>query len=252
MQVLLSSIGSRGDVQPILALALELKALGHDATLCVAPNFKDWIESYGAACIPIGPNLKKLTGGTAPGKPIVPSSEQLQRMAEESVRGQFHVVGEAARGCDLLLGAGALQIALRSVAEAQKVPYIFVATARLSCHREFIPHRKQAAITRFRYRRRSISSFGEKMKRTSIDAGQRSTRSGKSSVCLPYRACSPTSLQIAHGSPPTPCSRRPAPPLGWRSFRQARGCSPTRRRCRKTSRAFSPAVRLPFTWDLAA
>ena len=31
MQVLLSSIGTRGDVQPILALGLELQSLGHRA-----------------------------------------------------------------------------------------------------------------------------------------------------------------------------------------------------------------------------
>ena len=43
MQILLSSIGSRGDVQPILALGLELLALGHTARLCTAPNFKAWI-----------------------------------------------------------------------------------------------------------------------------------------------------------------------------------------------------------------
>jgi vancomycin aglycone glucosyltransferase len=66
MKVLISSIGSRGDVQPILALALELRALGHDVRLCVAPNFKDWVESFGLACVPIGPDLKKLTGGAAP------------------------------------------------------------------------------------------------------------------------------------------------------------------------------------------
>jgi vancomycin aglycone glucosyltransferase len=127
MQVLLSSIGSRGDVQPILALALELRALGRQARLCVAPNFKEWIESYGLECIPIGPDLKKLTGGTVPGKPVLPSAEQLQRMADESVRGQFQVIAEAARGCDLVVAAGALQIAARSIAEAQKIPYIFAA-----------------------------------------------------------------------------------------------------------------------------
>src|SRR5512141_2317253 len=99
MRVLLSSIGSRGDVQPLLALALELKALGHQARLCVAPNFKDWIESYGLECAPIGPDLKKLTGGTVPGKPVLPSKEQLQQMADQSVRDQFRVIGEAARGC---------------------------------------------------------------------------------------------------------------------------------------------------------
>ncbi len=127
MQVLLSSIGSRGDVQPIVALAVELQALGHRPRLCVAPNFKEWIESYGLECVPIGPDLKKLTGGTVPGRPVLPPPEQLQQMAEQMVRGQFQVIGEAARDCNLIVAAGALQIATRSIAEAQKIPYVFAA-----------------------------------------------------------------------------------------------------------------------------
>jgi len=127
MQVLLSSIGSRGDVQPLVALGVELQALGHRARLCVAPNFKEWIESYGLECTPIGPDLKKMTGGTVPGKPILPSKEQLQQMADQMVRGQFQVIGEAARDCDLIVAAGALQIATRSIAEAGNIPYVFAA-----------------------------------------------------------------------------------------------------------------------------
>jgi vancomycin aglycone glucosyltransferase len=128
MQVLLSSIGSRGDVQPIVALGLELQALGHRARLCVAPNFKEWIESYGLECVPIGPDLKKMTGGTVPGKPVLPfSKEQLQQLAGQMVRGQFQVIGEAAHDCDLIVAAGALQIATRSLAEAQDIPYVFAA-----------------------------------------------------------------------------------------------------------------------------
>ena len=128
MQVLLSSIGSRGDVQPIVALGLELQALGHRARLCVAPNFKEWIESYGLECTPIGPDLKKMTGGTVPGKPVLPfSQEQLQQFAEQMVRGQFQVIAEAARDCDLIVAAGALQIATRSIADMRNIPYIFAA-----------------------------------------------------------------------------------------------------------------------------
>lgn len=127
MRVLLSSIGSRGDVQPLVALALELRELGHQARLCVAPNFKEWIESYGLECTPIGPDLKKLTGGTVTGKPSLPPREQLQKMAEESVRTQFQVIAEAVQGCDLIVAAGALQIAARSIAEVQNIPYVFTA-----------------------------------------------------------------------------------------------------------------------------
>ena len=128
MLVLLSSIGSRGDVQPILALGLELQALGHCARLCVAPNFKEWIESYGLECTPIGPDLRQVAGGDLRSKPVLPpSEEQRQQLAAQSVRTQFQVVAEAARGCDLVIGAGALQIALRSISEAQRIPYVFAA-----------------------------------------------------------------------------------------------------------------------------
>ena len=129
MQVLLSSIGTRGDVQPIVALGLKLQALGHKARLCVPPDFKDWVEAYGLECVPIGQNLKQMTGGSVTGKPVLPSPEQLQQMADMMVRGQFQVIGEAAKGCDLIVAATALQIATRSIAEMQGIPYIFAAYA---------------------------------------------------------------------------------------------------------------------------
>lgn len=127
MQVLLSSIGTRGDVQPIVALGVELQSLGHRARLCVPPNFKEWVEAYGLECVPIGPDLKKMTGGTMPGKPVMPSKEQLQQLADQMVRGQFQVLAEAARDCDLILATTALQIATQSIAEAQGIPYVFAA-----------------------------------------------------------------------------------------------------------------------------
>ncbi len=128
MQVLLSSIGSRGDVQPLVALGIELQALGHRARLCVAPNFKDWIESYGLECVPIGPDLRKVAGGNLRTNPALPPSEaQRQQLAVQTVRTQFQVVAEAARRCNVAVGAGALQMALRSVAEAQRIPYVFAA-----------------------------------------------------------------------------------------------------------------------------
>jgi vancomycin aglycone glucosyltransferase len=95
--------------------------------LCVAPNFKEWIESYEVECTPIGPDLRKLTGGSVPGKPALPSNAQLQQMADQMVRGQFQIIAGAARGCDLIVAAGALQIATRSIAEVQKIPYVFAA-----------------------------------------------------------------------------------------------------------------------------
>jgi vancomycin aglycone glucosyltransferase len=127
MQVLLSTIGSRGDVQPLVALALEMQALGHRARLCVAPNFKEWIESFGLECVPIGPDLRKLASANPQANPVVPTPEQVQQMVDQSVREQFQVIGAAARGCNLIVAATALQIAARSIAEQQRIPYIYAA-----------------------------------------------------------------------------------------------------------------------------
>jgi len=127
MTILLSSIGSRGDVQPLLALALELQALGEDARLCVPPNFKPWVESFGLTCFPIGPDLKQWMAQPAPSPPVKPSAEQLRALAAHTVRTQFPVIAEAARGCDLVVGATALQFATRSIAESLGIPYVFAA-----------------------------------------------------------------------------------------------------------------------------
>ena len=59
MQVLLSTIGSRGDVQPLVALASHLKTLGHAVRVCVPPDFREWIESLGIPVTPIGPEVRK-------------------------------------------------------------------------------------------------------------------------------------------------------------------------------------------------
>ncbi len=127
MKVLISSIGSRGDVQPMLALAVELRALGHTATLCAAPNFRPWVEAHGIRFVPLGPDVKQFVGQTAaaPGRKK-PTRAQLRSLVPHSVREQFQVLGEAARGCDLLVG-GTLQAAAPSVAESLGMPYVYVA-----------------------------------------------------------------------------------------------------------------------------
>lgn len=124
MRVLLSTIGSRGDVQPLVALGSELKALGHDVMLCVPPDFREWIEGLGLPVTPIGPSLRS-TGKAPSGRTI--SAEQRRQMLEGTVAAQFETIASAARGCDAMVGATALQVAAPSVAERMDVPYVFAA-----------------------------------------------------------------------------------------------------------------------------
>src|SRR5919201_4195269 len=48
-------------------------------------------------------------------------------MVEGTVATQFETIGAAARGCNVIVGATALQIAAPSVAERMGIPYVFAA-----------------------------------------------------------------------------------------------------------------------------
>jgi vancomycin aglycone glucosyltransferase len=125
LRVLLSTIGSRGDVQPLVALALALRDLGQEVRLCVPPDFRDWIEGLGMPVTPIGPELRS-TAKASP-RPVMITPEQRRQMIEGTVAAQFETITRAADGCDMVVGATALQIAAPSVAERFGLPYVFAA-----------------------------------------------------------------------------------------------------------------------------
>jgi vancomycin aglycone glucosyltransferase len=127
MRVLLSTIGSRGDVQPLVGLAVQLRGLGHEARFVTPPDFKDWIEGLGFHVTPIGPELRRMTAArpSVPGTPLTP--EQRRQLAEATVAAQFETVAGAAQGCGVIVAATALQIAAGSVAEKLGIAYVFAA-----------------------------------------------------------------------------------------------------------------------------
>ncbi len=72
MKISILCIGTRGDVQPNLALALALQKRGHEVLLAGPDNFKEWVEGYGVTYYPMGvdmeaflqsPEAKKLMAG---------------------------------------------------------------------------------------------------------------------------------------------------------------------------------------------
>ena len=126
MRVLLSAVGSRGDVQPLLALALELRARGHESRLCAPPDFRDLIEGWGLSFVPVGPEVRH-AGSGPPAAAGRPSPEAIRQLMTNTIADQFATLGEAARGCDVIVASTALQYAARSVAEQRGIPYFFAA-----------------------------------------------------------------------------------------------------------------------------
>jgi vancomycin aglycone glucosyltransferase len=127
MRVLLSTIGSRGDVQPLVALALQLKALGQEARVCAPPDFRDWVEELGIPFVPLGPEVRSTAKAGSPLLPAQPTAEQVRQMMEGTGATQFATIPVAAEGCDVIVAGNALNIAARSVAEHMGVRYVFAA-----------------------------------------------------------------------------------------------------------------------------
>ena len=127
MRVLLSTIGSRGDVQPLAALALQLKELGQEVRICAPPDFREWIGALGIPFVPVGPEVRQTAAPSPSAAQTPPTPERLRQLMEETVAGQFGAITAAARGCDILVAGMALQFALRSVAEQMGLPYVYVA-----------------------------------------------------------------------------------------------------------------------------
>ena len=58
MDMTLLSYGSRGDVQPYLALARALRHVGHDVRLVAPPNFMSLVQDYQVDFYPVGMDLQ--------------------------------------------------------------------------------------------------------------------------------------------------------------------------------------------------
>ncbi|WP_437623072.1 hypothetical protein [Sorangium sp. So ce1151] len=49
-------------MQPVVALAAEVRRRGHDVRLCVPPNFIDWVGGLGFTATPIGIAMRQPAG----------------------------------------------------------------------------------------------------------------------------------------------------------------------------------------------
>jgi UDP:flavonoid glycosyltransferase YjiC (YdhE family) len=59
LRLVLCGIGSRGDVQPLLALGQALRQRGHQVVVAAPPNFAHWVQSLGFAFAPVGVDMQQ-------------------------------------------------------------------------------------------------------------------------------------------------------------------------------------------------
>ncbi|MDI2131122.1 glycosyltransferase [Yinghuangia seranimata] len=130
MRVLLMAYGSRGDVEPMLGLAAQLRTLGADAHVCAPPDFAALVKSAGVPFTPIGAPVRPVVKGTVTGTAPVPTEGLTERAAAlvATTYAAAASAAEAADGCDAVVATGLLPAAAaaRSFAEQRGMPYVFV------------------------------------------------------------------------------------------------------------------------------
>ncbi|MCL7369688.1 MULTISPECIES: glycosyltransferase [Streptomyces] len=126
MRVLLSTYGTRGDVEPLVALAVRLRALGAEVRMCAPPDeeFAERLAGVGVRSEQVGLPVRELMRGRT-----LPSAADLARYRNELVETQFDSFPAAFDGCDVVVAAGLGQVAARSVAEAAGISYVYVSYA---------------------------------------------------------------------------------------------------------------------------
>lgn len=125
MRVLLSTWGSRGDVEPMFALAVRLQAHGVEVLLCAPPDFAEQAARLGVPMRAAGKSVRELVHGGAGTKPSTPADAP--RVAAELVASQFETVAPAAEGCDAIVATGLMPAGQRSIAESLGIYYACVA-----------------------------------------------------------------------------------------------------------------------------
>ena len=116
--------GSRGDVQPVLALAIELMEAGHEVILAGPPENEAWARDYGLNFRPFGSPFTSYADQfeNAHG---VSAAIHFAKFLLGEVSLQFEQAAEIMAGADLVIGAS-LVFAVPTIAEHLNIPYRFI------------------------------------------------------------------------------------------------------------------------------
>ncbi|MEM6109632.1 glycosyltransferase [Mycobacterium sp. 050272] len=124
MRVLLSTYDTRGGVEPLLAVAVQLQALGAEAVVCAPPDdeFVERAAAFGIPLVGFGPSVRAMTTKAARSSEADVRAHVLGLLAA-----QFDTVAAAAQGCDAIVATALVWTAAgaRSVAEKLGIQYVY-------------------------------------------------------------------------------------------------------------------------------
>lgn len=130
MRITILTVGTRGDVQPCIALGLGLKAAGHDVKLATHAIFEDFIVRHGLEFTPIHANPREILegeGGQAwmgTGRNPFTMVMHMRSLAAPRVRQFAEETYHACQGADIVLCSTLGFFAGFSILEKLKIPAV--------------------------------------------------------------------------------------------------------------------------------
>jgi sterol 3beta-glucosyltransferase len=127
MRVTLLNFGSRGDIQPFIALGVRLKQAGHTVRLAVPSAFAPLIQDWGLDFMPIEGDIKMMLDGDAGQKWVENSRNPIRlfldyaELVRPVLRQQFDSTLAACEDADVII-YGFLMMAVPHIAEALNIP----------------------------------------------------------------------------------------------------------------------------------
>ena len=125
MKFVVAGYGSRGDVEPCLAVGRELLRRGHEVRMAVPPNLLSLVESAGLAAVAYGPDSQAVEGFRRdfskienPITKVLEATEHITQVWAE----KGTTLTELAHGADLLLAGITEQGLAANVAEFHGIP----------------------------------------------------------------------------------------------------------------------------------
>jgi len=126
MKIACVILGTRGDVQPMVALATGLMKKGHEVIICAPSENEQLARTYNCPFVAFGPEIKKNVKENPEKQKGGVAIKISQKQGKKIINDQINLLPNKIKGVDLVLGAG-IVMGVQTTADIIKVPYRFVA-----------------------------------------------------------------------------------------------------------------------------
>ncbi len=124
MKIVLATCGSRGDVQPMIATSLALKAAGHDVLLIGPPEKAMWARQLRCPYMEFGQDVTAFLNQVENSNSLR-SNLEFNSFVRREIDVQFKVLPRIIKNADLAIGSS-LMGGLSSISEAMKIKYQYI------------------------------------------------------------------------------------------------------------------------------